>query len=119
MRRRRGIWILGLLPTTFVAAAVSVHASSAAPTRATTGASTIDVKYSCRVSSEQNVSLFATVTLPPVKHQPPGLLNLTTGAKTATNSGTTVTVAQLSFSAKKNSLRIDKSSCRRVQKRSR
>jgi hypothetical protein len=103
--------------TTLVAAAVGVHAGSAAPTRATTGASTIDVRYSCRVSSVHDVSLFASVTLPPVKHQPPGLLNLTTGVKTVSKGGTTITVAQLGLSARKNSLKIDKSSCRRVQKK--
>lgn len=97
---------------------MGVHASSAAPTRATTAASTIDVRYSCRVSSQHDVSLFATVTLPPVKNRPqPGVLNLTTGVKTVSKGGTTVTVAQLGLSARKNSLKIDKSSCRRVQKK--
>ncbi|HEX4324217.1 MAG TPA: hypothetical protein VHZ77_06245 [Gaiellaceae bacterium] len=117
MRRRRGgIWILGLLPATLVSAAVGVHASSAASARTNTRASTIDATYSCRVGSQHVVNLSGTVTLPPVKNQPqPGLLVLTTGAKTVTKGGTTTTVSQVGLSAKKNSLRIDKSSCRRVK----
>jgi hypothetical protein len=116
MRRRRGIWIVGLLAVALGGAAVGVHASSAAPTRASTSAATLDKTYSCRVRREHYVDLYASVTLPPVNNQPqPGLLNLTTGVRTITQNNAVITVAQVSFSAKRNSLRIDTTSCRRVK----
>lgn len=116
MRRRR-VWIFGLLPAALGAAAVGVHASSAAPSRAATGTTTSDTTYSCRVRSERFINLYASITQPPAQNKPqPGLLVLTTGTKTVTKNGTTVTVSQIGLSAKKNSLRIDKTSCVHVKK---
>ena len=116
MHRRR-IWVVGFLPTALGAAALGVHASSAAPSRAAAGASTSDATYSCRVRSEHFVDLYASITIPPVDNKPqPGLLVLTTGAKSVTKNGATVTVSQVGLSAKRNSLRIDKSSCSRVKR---
>ncbi|MGZ4289046.1 MAG: hypothetical protein ACXVZW_06775 [Gaiellaceae bacterium] len=117
MRRRRGIWIVGLLAAALGAAAVGVHASSAAPTRATALTSTIDKTYSCPVRRQHFVEVFATVTYPPVNNQPqqPGALALTTVVKTINHNGTQETLTQLSLQARKNSLRIDQSSCRRVK----
>jgi hypothetical protein len=117
MRRRRDIGIVGLLAATLGAAAVGVQASFAAPTRAATPAATIDATYSCRVRPQHFVDLYASATLPPAaNNQPqPGGLFLTTGVKTIVRNNTTVTVAQVSLQARKNSLRIDKTACRRVK----
>lgn len=119
MHRRPGIWIVGLLAVVFGAAAVGVHASSAAPTRATIGRVTLDRTYSCRVRKQHFINVGASVTLPPVQNQPqPGLISVTTVQKTIKQkSGVTVSVAQLGFSTKKNSLKVDTSTCRRVKQR--
>ena len=107
---------MGLLATAVGAAAIGAHASSAASSRATTAASTLDKTYSCRVSRQRSVSLYASVTLPPVDNQPqPGGLYVTTGVRTLTNNGTTTTVAQVSLQAAKNGLKIDTKSCRRAK----
>jgi len=116
MRRRRGIWIVGLLAAALGATAVGVHATSAAPTRARNFASAFDKTYSCRVSRQRSVRLYASVTLPPVDNRPqPGGLFVTTGVRTVTQNGTTTTVSQVSLQATKNSLRIDTKSCRRMK----
>jgi len=116
VRFRHGISIVGVLAAALGAAAVSVHASSAAPTRAATATSTIDKTYSCPVRRQHFVELFATVTYPPVNNQPqPGVLALTTVVKTIKENGATATVSQVSLQARKNSLRIDQKSCRRVK----
>jgi hypothetical protein len=116
MRRRRGIWLVGLPAAALGAAAVGVHAGSAAPARVTTGVRTIDKTYSCRVRRQHYVDLAASVTLPPVDNQPqPGVLVVTTAQKTIKKNNAVVTVAQVSLTAAKNSLRIDQSVCRRVK----
>jgi hypothetical protein len=115
---RREIWIVVLLAATLGAAATGAHASSAAPTRATTGTSTTDATYSCRVSSQRLVDLGASVTLPPSKgRSQPGVLVVTTGTKTSTHSGVTTTVAQVGIRAVKNGVKVDTSSCSRVKRR--
>lgn len=117
MGRRRGIWIVGLLAAVLGGAAVGAHASSAAPTRSATGAATLDKTFSCRVRKQHFINLNASVTLPPLQNQPqPGVLSVTTVQKTLKqNGGVVVTVSQLGFSARKNSLRIDTSTCSRVK----
>jgi hypothetical protein len=116
MRRHHGIWLVVLLAAALGAAAVGVHGSSAAQSRPSARASTLDATYSCRVSRLHYASLYASATLPPVKGKPqPGVLGLTTGTKSVTKNGTTTTVSQVSISAAKDSLRVDKSSCRRVK----
>ena len=63
------------------------------------------------------IDLYGSVNLPPVDNQArPGQLVLTTGVRTSSQNGTVVTVAQVSLAAKKNSLRIDNSSCRRLKR---
>ena len=115
---RRGIWIVGLLAAALGAAALGVHASSATPSRAGAGASTLDKTYSCRVRKQLYVDLYASVTLPPADNRPqPGVLNLTTGARVSQQNGAIVEVAQVGLQATKNSLRIDTKSCRRVKHR--
>jgi hypothetical protein len=117
MHRRHGISIFGLLAT-IVAAGVAVQASFAASNRAASSASTIDATYSCSVSSQHNVVLYGGVTLPPANGQAqPGVFAVTTGTKSVTKNGTTTTKSQIGFSARKNSLKIDKSSCQRVNKK--
>jgi hypothetical protein len=118
MHRRRGIWILGLLVAALGAAAVGVHSSSAAPTRAAAGpASTLDKTFSCRVRRGHFINLSASATIPPANGQPqaPGGLYVTTVKKTRTQNGVVVTLTQVSLSARKNSLRIDTSVCSRVK----
>lgn len=116
MRRRQGIWLVGLLAAALGAsAAVGVHESSAAQARTTVGASTIDATYSCPVSSQHYVDFSANATLPPAQSKPrPGGLFLTTGVRTTRKNGVTTAVAQAALQAVRNSLRIDKRSCRRV-----
>jgi hypothetical protein len=117
MDRRRVIWISGLFLTVLGAAALGARASSAALRRAATPASTLDRTFSCRVRRQHFVNIYASVTLPPANNRrQPAMLVLNTGTKTVTQRGTTVTPPQLSLRAvKKNSLRIDTSSCRRVK----
>jgi hypothetical protein len=68
------------------------------------------------VSKQHSINVYGSVTLPPANDKPqPGLLVLTTGAKTVVKNGVTTTVSQLGLGAKKNSLKIDKSSCSRVK----
>ena len=96
-----------------LAAAAGVHESSAAPLQ---GSATTNATYSCLVSKQHSVDLYGSVTLPPQdgKRQP-GLLSFTTGTKSVTKNGVTTTVSQLGLAAKKNSLKVDKSSCSRVK----
>ena len=115
MRGQGPTWIVGLLAAGLGAAALGAHASSAAPTRVRSGASTIDKTYSCRVRKQHYVDLYASVTLPPAGNRPQrGVLDLTTGARVSRQKGATVEIAQVSLEAVKNSLRIDTKSCRRV-----
>ena len=116
MRGRHCIWIVGLLAAACGAAAVGVHASSAAPTRAGASASTLDKTFSCRVRKQHFINVAAAVTLPPVDNQPqPGGLFLTTVYKTKKLNNATVTLTQVSLQSVKNSLRIDTSSCSHVK----
>lgn len=113
---RHGSWIAGLAAA-LGAAAVVVHASSAAPTGPITHASTFDKTFSCRVRRQHFVNFTASATLPPVNGQrQPGGLYLTTVQKTREQNGATVTLTQVSLSARKNSLRIDMSTCNRVKR---
>ena len=119
MRGRRASWIVGLLLAALGAAAVGVHASSAAPTGPITHASTFDKTFSCRVRRQHFVNLYAGATLPPASgssQKQPGGLSLTTVQKTREQNGATVTLTQVSLSARKNSLRIDMSTCNRVKR---
>jgi hypothetical protein len=117
MRRRSGIWLVGLVAAALGGAAVGAHASSAASTRSTGSAATLDKTFSCRVRKQHFINLGASVTLPPVQNQPqPGVVSVTTVQKTIKDkTGVVVSISQLGFSARKNSLRIDTSTCRRVK----
>lgn len=108
---------MSLLAAALGAAAVGVHASSAAPTRATADASTFDKTFSCRVRRAHFVNLVASSNIPSTngQKQQAGGLYLTTVQKTRQENGATVTLTQVSLSARKNSLRIDTSTCRRVK----
>src|SRR6185437_6471088 len=69
-----------------------------------------------RVSRQRTINLYGSVTLPPANGKPqPGALVLITGTKTVVKDGVTTTLSQLGLGAKKNSLRVDKSSCQRVK----
>ena len=117
MRRRHGIWIVGLLAAALGAAAVGVHASSAAPTGPITHASTFDKTFSCRVRRQHFVNLTGSANLPSTNGQrQPGGLYLTTVQKMREQNGALVTLTQVSLSARKNSLRIDMSTCNRVKR---
>jgi hypothetical protein len=117
MHRRRAILTFGLLAAV-VAAGVAVQASSAARTRAAGSASTVDATYSCHVGSQRSVTIYGGVTLPPINGQKqPGVFALTTVSKSVTKNGTTTTPSQIGFGARKNSLKIDKSSCKQVNKK--
>ena len=117
MRRRHGISLAGLLAAALGAALLGVHASSAAPARETTGASILDKTFSCRVRSQHFVNLTASSNIPSTngQKQQPGGLYLTTVQKTREQNGATVTLTQVSLSARKNSLRIDTHACSRVK----
>lgn len=116
MRRRRHLWILAVLPAAF-AAAVIVQTSAAALSTATGSASTVDATYACHVGGQNNVVIYGGVTLPPINgRRQPGVFAVTTNPKSVTKNGTTTTLSQIGFGARKNSLRIDKSSCHPVKK---
>ena len=117
MNLRRGTWIVGLLAAALGAAAVGVHASSAAPPGPITPASTFDKTFSCRVRRAHFVNLSASSNIPSTNGQKqPGGLYLTTVTKSRQQNGVTVTLTQVSLSARKNSLRIDLSTCNRVKR---
>lgn len=112
MRGSRAVWIVGAVAAA-VGAAVGANASSAAPVLAV---GTTNATYSCLVGPQHSVNVYGSVTLPPQDgKKQPGFLAFTTGAKTSTKNGVTTTVSQIGVGAKKNGLRIDKSSCTRVQ----
>ena len=116
MAIRRGLWIAGLLAASLGSAIAGVHVSSAASTRTVVGASTIDSTYSCAVRKQHYVDFNAGVSFTPANSKPaPGFLVLTTVTKTIKKNGTVENISQVSLQAVKNSLRIDKSTCRRVQ----
>jgi hypothetical protein len=116
MRAQGGVWIVGAVAAACGGAAIGVHASSAAPARAAARTSTSNATYSCVVSQQHFVNVYGGVTLPPVKNrQQPGALTLSTGVKTVVKDGVTTTVSQIGVGARKNSLKIDKSSCSRVK----
>jgi len=116
MRRRHGIWIVGLLAAALGAGAVGVHTSSAAPKGPITQASTFDKTFSCRVRRAHFVNLSASSNIASTNGQSqPGGLYLTTVTKSRQQNGVTVTLTQVSLSARKNSLRIDTSVCTRVK----
>jgi hypothetical protein len=116
MRRRRHLWIFAVLPAAF-AAAVIVQTSAAALTTATGSASTVDATYACHVGGQNNIVIYGGVTLPPTNgRRQPGVFAVTTNPKSVTKNGTTTTLSQIGFGARKNSLRIDKSSCHPVKK---
>src|SRR5262249_27124040 len=115
MRGRHGIWIVGLLAAACGAAVFGAHASSAAPARAGSSASTLDRTLACGVRKHGFTTAATAVTLPPVNNQPqPGGLFLTTVYKTRKVNNATVTLTQVSLQASKNSLRIDTSTCSHV-----
>jgi hypothetical protein len=114
MRLPRGIWLVGLLAAV-CAAAVGVHASSAAPTRGAR-VSTLSGTYSCAVRKQRFVDLSAGVTMQGQDGKQSGLLQLTTVTKTVTKNGATSTLTQVSVFAEKNGVRLDKSTCRHVTK---
>ncbi len=69
------------------------------------------------MGQQRSINVYGSVTLPPQDgKKQPGLLVLTTGAKTVTKNGVTTTVAQLGLGARKHSLQVDRSSCSRVKK---
>jgi hypothetical protein len=113
--RRRGIWIVGALAAS-LGAAIGVHASSAAPGQVGVGVATTNATYSCLVGQQRSVNVYGSVTLPPQDgKKQPGLLVVTTGAKTSTKNGVTTTVSQVGVGAKKHGLKIDTSSCSRMK----
>ena len=116
MFSRRGIWISAPLAA-LVVAGIAVQVSSAARSRTTGSASTIDATYSCHVGAQHQVTIYGGVTLPPSNGQrQPGVFALTSNPRSVTKNGTTTTLSQIGFSARKNSLRIDKSSCQSAKK---
>ena len=116
MRGRHYISIVGLLGAALGAAGLGVHASSAAPIRTGTAASTLDKTFSCRVRQERFINLSAATTAPPVNNLPqPGGLFLTTVAKTRKVNNIVETLTQVSLQASKNSLRIDTKTCSPVK----
>jgi hypothetical protein len=115
MRGRRGLWVVGAAAAA-IGAAVGVHASSASPGGVGVGAGTTNATYSCLVGEQRSVNVYGSVTLPPQDgRKQPGLLVVTTGAKTSTKNGVTTTVSQVGVGAKKHGLKIDTSSCTRVK----
>lgn len=116
MFRRRGIWVSALLAA-LVAAGIAVQASSAARSRTADSAATVDATYSCHVGAQHQVTIYGGVTLPPSNGQrQPGVFAVTSNPRSVTKNGTTTTLSQIGFGARKNSLRIDKSSCQQVTK---
>jgi hypothetical protein len=79
--------------------------------------STFDKTFSCRVRRQHFVNLTGSANLPSTNGQrQPGGLYLTTVQKTREQNGALVTLTQVSLSARKNSLRIDLSTCNRVKR---
>jgi hypothetical protein len=107
----------GLLAAALGAAAVGVHTSSAAPTGPDHPRIHLRQDVLVPVRRAHFVNLAASSDIPSNngQKQSPGGLYLTTVQKTRQENGATVTLTQVSLSARKNSLRIDMSTCRRVK----
>ena len=116
MQRLFAILLVGLASGFLAAAAAGTQTSFAAPAGAAARASTSDNTYSCRVRRQHFVLFNGSVTLPPLDNRAqPGVLDLTTVNKTVKQqNGGVATLVQIGLSALRNSLRIDKSSCRPV-----
>jgi hypothetical protein len=118
MQDPRGLRIVALVAAAAVTAAVSARAASTAPSRTHEGSSVVDSTYSCQVRAQHYIDLDTTVTLPPAQKQPrPAMLNLFTVEKIIKRNGLDFNVPQLLFEAVKNSLRVDRESCRRSSRR--
>jgi hypothetical protein len=104
MQRRLGVGVVTAVAAIAVSAAVTAHA---APT------SVVDRTYSCKVRPQRYIDLNTSVTLPPTQNRArPANLNLFTVEKTFNSNGFTFNLPQVIFQAAKNSLKIDRPTCR-------
>lgn len=118
MQYLRGVGIVGAFAAFAVTAAVSAHAATTGPSRASGGSNIVDGSYSCRVRAQRYVDLDTSVTLPPAQKQPrPATLSLFTTDKTIKRNGLDFNVPQLFFQGAKGSLEIDRSTCVRSSRR--
>ena len=118
MKRVWGVRAVTMVAAVAVTAAVTAHAAPARPAGASAGSGTVDKTYSCRVRAERYIDLNTTVTLPPTQNHPrPANLNLFTVEKTFKENGFTFNLPQVIFQAAKNSLKIDRPTCRPSSRR--
>jgi len=104
MQRLGTAGVVTVIAAIAVTAVVSAHA---APT------SVVDRTYSCKVRPQRYIDLNTSVTLPPTQGNPrPATLNLFTVEKTFNSNGFTFNLPQVIFRATKNSLKIDRPTCR-------
>ena len=104
MQRLRGVGVVTAVATVAVTAALSAQAAS-------TGV--VDRTYSCKVRPERYIDLNTSVTLPLTQGTPrPANLNLFTVEKTFSSNGFKFNLPQVIFRAAKDSLKIDRPTCR-------
>ena len=101
-----------------VVAAVTVTVVASVGTAPASSTRVVDRTFSCKVRSARYIDLESSVTLPPENGQPrPGQMRVTTVKKGIQRNGITFYVPQVFFEEKKDSLDVDRSTCRRSSRR--
>jgi hypothetical protein len=109
-RRWFGVAVVVVAVTLTVVA--NVGAAPASSTRV------VDRTYSCKVRPARYIDLETSVTLPPENGRPrPGQVRVTTVKKGIERNGMTFYVPQVFFEEKKESLDVDRATCRRSSRR--
>jgi len=110
--RRRWFRVMVVVAAVTVTVVASVGTAPASSTRV------VDRTFSCKVRSARYIDLESSVTLPPENGQPrPGQMRVTTVKKGIQRNGITFYVPQVFFEEKKDSLDVDRSTCRRSSRR--
>jgi hypothetical protein len=110
--RRRWLRVAVVVVAVTVTVVSNVGAAPASSTRV------VDRTYSCKVRPARYIDLESSVTLPPENGQPrPGQVRVTTVKKGIQRNGITFYVPQVFFEEKKDSLDVDRSTCRRSSRR--
>jgi len=99
-------------------AAVSVAVAARVGAAPASSSKVVDRTYSCKVRPAHYIDLESSVTLPPENGQPrPGQMIVTTVKKGIERNGITFNVPQVFLEDKKDSLDVDRATCRRSSRR--
>ncbi|MGH3053647.1 MAG: hypothetical protein ACRDL7_01555 [Gaiellaceae bacterium] len=118
MDRRRGFGIVIAAAAVGVTVAANVGAAPASSTLSRAGSRVVDSTYSCKVRAGHYIDLESSVTLPPEQGNPhPARLAVTTVKKGFQQNGFTFYVPQVLIQAAKDSLEVDRPTCRRSSRK--